>query len=153
MRGWPESQVRNVPPVFLIVARAVPGRAREVGHLVTRKPMIAEIFMGEAKQLRLGFFRQLVHLASRQPGTERRPFMNCQLIAGEMIRLQFYSLFQGAPPDRERLIRQAVDEIDRDRFEARRTCDLDAAPGLLRSMPPAEKLQGVRSEGLNPQRQ
>lgn len=109
--------------------------------------------MGKAKQLRLRFFRQLAHLAPRQPRTERRSLVEGELIAREVIRREGDGLRQSPPPDLERLVRQAVNQIDRDRFEARLPCDLDAASCLLRSMPPAEELQRVRIEGLDSERQ
>ena len=78
--------------------------------------------------------------------------MKRELITGDVVRLERDRVFQGAPPDLERLLRQSVDEIDRDRFETCFAGDLEAAPRLLRSMAAAEKPQGFRVERLNPSR-
>jgi hypothetical protein len=75
-----------------------------------------------------------------------------ELIAGDVVRLERDRLLQGAPPDLERLTRQPIDQIDRDRIEASRTGDLYAPPRLLGSMPAAEEPQGVGVERLNPER-
>jgi hypothetical protein len=74
-----------------------------------------------------------------------------ELIAGDVVGREGDGLLQGAFPDFERLARQAVDQIDRDRVEAGRAGDLDALPRLLGSVPAAQELQGLRVEGLNPQ--
>src|SRR4051794_11096018 len=113
--------------------------------------MIAEEFVGEEKDLRLIFLRQFAHRPLREAESERRPLVKRELIAGDVVRPKRDGLLQGVLPDLERLPRQAVDQIDRDRIESRRAGGLHALASLLSSMPAAQKFQGVRVEGLNPQ--
>ena len=109
--------------------------------------------MREEEELRLGLLGQLAHRPLGQPESERRPLVKRELIAGDVVRLERDGLLQGALPDLERLARQAVDQIDRDRIEARRAGGLHAAPRLLGSMPAAQEFQGVRVERLDPERE
>ena len=78
--------------------------------------------------------------------------MKGELIAGDVIRPERDRLLQGLLPDLERLARQTIDQIDRDRIETGRAGDLYAPRRLLGSMPAAEELQGLRVKRLNPER-
>ena len=108
--------------------------------------MIAEELVGEEEDVPLRLLRELAHLSLGEPEPERRPLVKRELIAGDVIRPERDGLLQGPLPDLERLARQTVDQIDRDRIEAGRAGGLHAPPRLLGGMPAAEELQRVRVE-------
>src|SRR5689334_20198720 len=140
-------------PVLLIMARTVIGQAGEIRDLIVRVAVIAEEFMCEQKDLRLLLLRQFAHLSPGQAEPERGPLMKRELIAGDVVRREGDRLLQSTLPDLERLARQAIDQIDRNRIESRRAGGLHTAPGSLGIVPPSQEFQGVRVEGLNPERQ
>src|ERR1700733_9912709 len=113
--------------------------------------MIAEEFVGEQEDVALSVFGDLAHLPLREAEPERRSLVERELIAGDGVRPKRDSLLQSPLPDFERLARQAVDQIDRNRIEAGRASGLDALPSLPCGMPASQEFEGVRVEGLNPQ--
>ena len=68
-----------------------------------------------------------------------------------MTRREGHGLLHRVLPALARLIREAVDEIDRNRIKPCSAGDLDTATGLLRSMPASQELQSFGIERLNSQ--
>src|SRR6202012_3912245 len=103
--GWrrgTEAEIGDVMPVFLIVARAVLGRAGEIRDLVGWVAVAAEEFVREEEDLRLPLLRQFAHLSAGEAEPERRPLVKRELIAGDVVRLKRDRLLQGSFPELKR---------------------------------------------------
>ena len=156
MRVRAEAEVRFQPPVFQIVQR-FKTRPREVRDLVAMDAQALQFFdrgfIKLRRQIVGGNIRRAVALAVEQHlAAQAAVFVDFEHVDGNMRRVQLFDPSQGFAPARQRLARQAGDQIDIDVGQSplRAACAISSRYDFRRVLAAGAR-QFARNEGLHAQ--
>jgi len=140
-----------MPPVLPVVAAPIRLATREVRDLVPLVAKLREATVCSHEVRGTIVFPGFQQPARVPPPAERRPFVDRQFVAGDVVRLERRRFVQRPKPPPTIETRQRVDEVDRHRPETRLPRPFDARPRRRRIVPPAEKAERPIIQRLQPQ--